>query len=130
LIVLDANVAADVILRSPIAPRLVARLDLERAVHVPEHFHVEVLSVLRRHALRGALSERRAAEALDDLRAMRVERHPVLDTDADIWDLRHRLTVYDAAYLAVARRLDAPLLTLDAGLAAVAREDGRLAVLT
>jgi predicted nucleic acid-binding protein len=33
----------------------------------------------------------------------------------------HRLTVYDAAYLELARRLDAPLATLDRALAAAAR---------
>jgi predicted nucleic acid-binding protein len=33
----------------------------------------------------------------------------------------HRLTVYDAAYLELARRLDAPLATLDRQLAAAAR---------
>ena len=33
----------------------------------------------------------------------------------------HRLTVYDAAYLELARRLDAPLATLDQKLAAAAR---------
>jgi predicted nucleic acid-binding protein len=130
LIVLDASATVELILQRPDAHRIAARLAAEVAVHVPEHFHIEVLSALRRRALQGLMSERRAAEALDDLHAMRVERHAVLDTVADIWDLRHRLTAYDAAYLAVARRLDAPLLTLDAGLAAVASEEGRLAVLT
>jgi predicted nucleic acid-binding protein len=33
----------------------------------------------------------------------------------------HRLTFYDAAYLELARRLDAPLATLERGLAAAAR---------
>ena len=33
---------------------------------------------------------------------------------------RHRLTAYDAAYLALARRLHAPLATLDRALAAAA----------
>jgi predicted nucleic acid-binding protein len=130
LIVVHASVVAEVILRSPVAPPLAARLGLENAIHVPEHFHVEVLSVLRKHALRGVLSDRRSAQAREDLRLMRVERHAVLDTDAEIWALRHRLTAYDAAYLALARRLDVPLLTLDAGLAAVAREEGRLVALT
>jgi len=39
------------------------------------------------------------------------------------------LTAYDAAYLALARRLDIGLVTLDAGLAAAAAADGRLAQL-
>ena len=34
-----------------------------------------------------------------------------------MWRLRHNATAYDAAYLALAATLDAPLLTLDASLA-------------
>jgi predicted nucleic acid-binding protein len=33
-----------------------------------------------------------------------------------IWSLRHNLTAYDAAYLALARLLDAELITMDNGL--------------
>jgi predicted nucleic acid-binding protein len=36
------------------------------------------------------------------------------------WALRDELTVYGAAYVALAERLGAPLLTLDAGLARAA----------
>jgi predicted nucleic acid-binding protein len=36
-----------------------------------------------------------------------------------IWELRHNLTAYDAAYVALAEALDAPLLTCDRALAAV-----------
>jgi predicted nucleic acid-binding protein len=35
-----------------------------------------------------------------------------------IWELRDSLTAYDAAYVALAERLDAPLVTCDAKLAA------------
>jgi len=56
-------------------------------------------------------------------------RYPVIEMADVVWDLRAGLTAYDAAYLALARRLDVGLLTLDTGLAAAARADGRLAVL-
>jgi predicted nucleic acid-binding protein len=61
---------------------------------------------------------------------MRVTTHRVLSVEAEIWALRDRLSAYDAAYLALACRLDAPLVTLDAGLAAAARDEGRLVALT
>ncbi len=130
MIVVDASAAVELILERPAAPPIAATLAAENVVHAPEHFHVEVLSALRRRAIHGMLSDHRAEEARSDLRALRVERHAVLDLEDEIWGLRDRLTAYDAAYLALARRLDAPLLTLDAGLAAVAREDGRLVALT
>jgi predicted nucleic acid-binding protein len=44
----------------------------------------------------------------------------------DVWELREALTAYDAAYLVLARALDARVLTTDSGLAAAARSDRRL----
>ncbi|MCP2238704.1 type II toxin-antitoxin system VapC family toxin [Prauserella halophila] len=34
-----------------------------------------------------------------------------------VWELRHSITPYDAAYVALAEQLDIPLLTTDARLA-------------
>jgi predicted nucleic acid-binding protein len=95
-------------------------------LHVPEHFNVEALSALRRYAIRGELGELRAAEALAALRDLRTLTYPVIELVAEIWDLREALSTYDAAYLALARRLDVGLVTLDGGLAAVAFKEGRL----
>jgi predicted nucleic acid-binding protein len=51
-----------------------------------------------------------------------VDRSPV---EADVLTLarRHRLTVYDAAYLELARRDGMPLATLDTALATAARAE-------
>jgi predicted nucleic acid-binding protein len=46
-----------------------------------------------------------------------LERHshwPFLDR---IWELRRNITAYNAAYIALAKALDAPLLTCDRALA-------------
>jgi predicted nucleic acid-binding protein len=127
VIVLDASAIGDVLLDKPRAPAIRSVLTKHSAIHVPEHFHVEVISMLRRHALRGELGERRRTQALSDLRELRVVRYSVLELLDAVWELRERLSVYDAAYLALARRLGLALLTCDEGLATAARAEGRLA---
>ena len=128
MIVADASAVAELLLAQPAAEKIRTTLSAHPEVHVPEHFHVEVLSVLRRYSIRGELTERRATEALAALVDLRAVRYPVIDLADAIWDLRGRLTAYDAAYLALAHRLDVGLITLDAGLAAAARTEGRLVV--
>ncbi len=39
-----------------------------------------------------------------------------------VWAMRHNVSVYDAAYLAVAAMQDAPLVTFDARLAKAAEQ--------
>lgn len=126
MIVLDASVAVEVLLASAAGRAALPHLEREPEVHVPEHFHIEVLSVLRRYSLGGELREPRASRALALLRDLRAIRYPNLALAAEIWELRQELAAYDAAYLALARRLGAGLLTLDRALAAAARSAGRL----
>ena len=129
MIVADASAVAELLLAGPQAKAVRIALEPHPELHVPEHFHVEVLSVLRRYALRRELSERRSAVALAALEDLRAVRYPVMEMAEVVWDLRAGLTAYDAAYLALARRLDVGLITLDKGLAAAAAADGRLVAL-
>jgi predicted nucleic acid-binding protein len=122
VIVLDASAAVELLLALPrAAPDLRARLARSReTVHVPHVFDLEVVAAIRRHALRGVLSEqraRRALRALDDLRATRYSHVPLRPR---IWELRENVTPYDAAYVALAEALPAPLVTVDAALAGAA----------
>jgi predicted nucleic acid-binding protein len=129
VIVADASAIAELLLARPAATEIRAALSPHPELHVPEHFYVELLSVLRRYAIRGELSQRRAAEALAALVDLRAVRYPVIELADAIWDLRSELTAYDAAYLALARRLDIGLITLDKGLATVAVKEGHLVFL-
>jgi predicted nucleic acid-binding protein len=127
VIVADASAVAELLLARPAAAKIRAALWQHTELHVPEHFHVELLSVLRRYSIRGELTQRRAAEALTALAELRAVRYPVMDLAEAIWDLRSELTAYDAAYLALAGRLDIELITLDEGLAKAASRRGCLA---
>lgn len=85
--------------------------------HVPHLADLEVAQALRRLVQKGELPAAVAASALQDYRALGLDRHehaPLLDR---IWDLRDNLTAYDAAYVALAESLEAELLTCDGALA-------------
>jgi predicted nucleic acid-binding protein len=69
---------------------------------------------------RRGLSGDRAGEAVEDLLDLPLSRYPHEPLLPRIWALRDRCTAYDAAYVALAEVLAAPLLTRDRGLAAAA----------
>lgn len=70
-----------------------------------------------RRLARGTLAVDRADQAVADLADLGIQRYPHGALMPRIWELRHNLTPYDAAYVALAEALDAPLLTADARLA-------------
>lgn len=92
------------------------RLRAERLV-APCLIDLEVTSAWRRLAAAGDLEDRRAQLALADLRSLRLDRVPHGPLLARCWELRESLTVYDAAYVAVAEIMDLVLLSADARLA-------------
>lgn len=124
LIVLDASAAIDLLLDSGgRGEHLNKRVAPLERFHVPELFDVEVMSALRGIERGGLMDEARAATALERLSGLRAERWRHEELRPDMWRRRHRLSIYDAAYVALAKLLDLPLVTADAKLAIVARED-------
>jgi predicted nucleic acid-binding protein len=125
LIVVDASLLTDFLLGRPQALIAVERELAGREhepLHAPELIEPETLNALRKLAAGGAITERRASEAVSDLGQVRLARYPHGPLRERIWQLRHNLTAYDAAYLALAEALDdAVLLTGDRSLGAQAR---------
>jgi predicted nucleic acid-binding protein len=92
------------------------RLRGER-LSAPAVVDLEVLAALRRLATAGRLGSARADQAIADLRSVRVARIAHKALLSRCWELRANLTVYDAAYVALAEAFDAVLVTADGRLA-------------
>lgn len=95
-------------------------LDSGTQYYAPELIDLEFASALRKLVLRGALSPDAAGEQLLEWSANELVRcnHALLLSR--VWDLRHNITPYDAAYVALAETLEVPLATADQRLARAA----------
>ena len=117
MIVLDASAIVELLLDTAAGRRVSTLIDDPAlALHVPHLVDVEVTGALRRIVRDGSLDAEEAEAALDDLRALDLQRHshePLLDR---VWTLRDNVTTYDAVYIALAEALDATLVTCDARL--------------
>lgn len=118
MIVLDASAAIEWLLQSPAGFRIDKRIfSTSESLHAPHLLDVEVAQVMRRYVRDKTISEQRGEEALDDLRALSLNRYPHDFLLQRVWELRATLTAYDAVYVALAEVLDAPLLTCDGRIA-------------
>jgi predicted nucleic acid-binding protein len=118
MIVLDASALVELLLGTGLGRSIAARIaDPATSLHAPHLVDVEVAQAFRRYVREGELDAASAAEALDDLSALDVERHPHEPLLGRVWVLRDNLTAYDAVYVALAEALDTTLLTCDGRLA-------------
>jgi len=118
VIVVDASSVVGVLLGSRSAAAIEARWRGDGGpLHAPHLLDVEVLSGLRRLVRERAIADARAASAISTFLRFRVRRWPHRTLRERIWELRHNVTAYDAAYVALAERLGCPLTTADRSLA-------------
>lgn len=130
MIVLDASAALEFLLVTDKGGRVAERIaPPDETLHAPHLIDLEVAQVLRRYVARRQLDASRAGQALDDLRDLDLNRYPHDVLLGRIWELRHNVSAYDAAYLALAELLGAPLLTSDARLREIPDSRARIEVL-
>jgi predicted nucleic acid-binding protein len=121
VIVLDASAAIDWLLQTAAGQQIENRIySRAETLHAPHLLDLEVTQVLRRLVRERAVSVQRADFVVQDLLNLRLIRYPHDIFLPQIWRLRDNLSAYDAAYVALAGKLGAALLTRDARLAAAA----------
>ena len=118
MIVLDASAAVDWLLQTPAGRRIESSIySRNETLHTPHLLDLEVAQVLRRLVGQRVISEQRADEAVHDLLDLRITRYPHHVLLPRIWQLRHNFSAYDAAYIVLAEKLRAALITRDGRLA-------------
>jgi predicted nucleic acid-binding protein len=118
LIVLDASAAIDWLLQTTAGQEIQRRIfSRKESLHCPHLLDLEIVQVLRRLSREGTIGSQRAGEAMKDLLDLRIVRYPHFLLLPQIWRLRHNLSAYDAAYVALAEKLGAALITRDSRMA-------------
>lgn len=116
MIVVDASVVLDLLVRSPDVEIVEERLFADPAWNAPHLIDLEVTQVFRRWVRAGRLEADRAERSLDLLDDLPIHRWPHRELLGRIWHLRENLTAYDGAYVALAEALECALVTRDARL--------------
>lgn len=115
MIVVDASAVIELLMCSELGGRLETRLfGGDELLNAPHLLDVEVLQVVRSLVAARELSVDAARDKLERLQQMDMVRHPHTELVPRMFELRHNLTAYDAACLALAEHLgEATLVTCD-----------------
>ena len=127
MIVLDASAAIDWLLQTSAGQHIDKRIySHNESLHAPHLLDLEVTQVLRRLAFQAVISAHRADEAVRDLLDLRITRYPHDVLLPRIWQHRHNFSAYDAAYIVLAEKLRATLVTRDRRLASASSHAARV----
>ncbi len=127
MIVADASAVIEALLGTSAGLAVTQQLfDAGQTVHAPHLIDLEVAYAIRRYVAIGDIDEPRGRAAIGNLVDMQIRRYPHDVLLPRVWELRGNLSAYDAAYVALAEMLDAPLLTRDRRLADAAGRYARV----
>lgn len=122
--VLDASAAANIILRTDLAPALIEKLKQSHLVIAPTLFHSEIANTLWKYVRFGELDKdtalARYAEAIGLVDIFEADEQ--LATEALSAAIRYNHPVYDTLYAILARRHSCTVLTVDKKLIALIRQ--------
>jgi predicted nucleic acid-binding protein len=116
-LVVDASVMVAALVDGGPDGQWAAHVIHDEQLAAPHHMPIEVANILRRAALTADLTADVASLAHGDLLALRIDLWPYTALGDRCWELRNNVTAYDAAHIALAERLEAPLATLDRRMA-------------
>ena len=130
MIVIDASAVLELVLATRLADEVDRRVfQSGETLHAPHLIDIEAAHALRRYARTGGATPQRCLSALDNLANLQIERYSHTILLQRIWELRHNLSAYDAAYVALAEALDAPLLTSDGRIARASGHRAQVSVI-
>lgn len=116
LAVVDASVVVTLLIDPGVRGAEAAAVLADTRWHAPDLLPYEVTDVLRRRRATGLLTRAEADDAHAAAARLPVELWPHELLAERIWSLGGAISAYDAAYVALAERLDAVLVTADARL--------------
>ena len=115
-LVIDASLMVAALVDGGPTGQWAADMVLTDDLAAPHLMPVEAANILRRAAHCGEISSDVASLAHADLLDLRVALFPYAPVASRAWELREKLTLYDAWYVALAELLDGRVATLDARL--------------
>jgi predicted nucleic acid-binding protein len=119
LIVLDTSALVEFLVGADALGERVRAATVGERLAAPHVVDLECASTLRGLVRGDKLPADEARRALDLLGIIKLKRYDHVPLLPRIWQLRHNMWPYDAAYVALAEALGADLVTIDGKLARV-----------
>lgn len=113
MIVLDTSALVEFLVGADVVAEKVRAATVREQLAAPHAVDLECASTLRGLVLGDKLAADEGRRALELLGSMRLRRYDHVPLLSRIWELRHNMWPYDAAYVALAEALGADLVTVD-----------------